>query len=73
MPLEILGMVATQEVSETRGSITERAIDPGFLAEFAQAHEQSGFDRVLIGYGAPSPTASRSPPTCSATPPGSRC
>jgi alkanesulfonate monooxygenase len=55
MSLEILGMVAPQQLSETRGSLTERAIDPGFLAEFAQAHEQSGFDRVLIGYGASHP------------------
>jgi alkanesulfonate monooxygenase len=55
MSLEILGMVATQQLSETRGSLSERAIDPDFLAEFAQAHEQSGFDRVLIGYGASHP------------------
>jgi alkanesulfonate monooxygenase len=55
MSLQILGMVATQEVSETRGSLDERAIDPAFLARFAQAHEASGFDRVLIGYGATQP------------------
>lgn len=55
MPVEILGMVAAQEVSETRGSMSERTIDPTFLARFAQAHEASGFDRVLIGYGATQP------------------
>jgi alkanesulfonate monooxygenase len=55
MPVQMLGMVATQEVSETRGSMSERAIDPAFLARFAQAHEDSGFDRVLIGYGATQP------------------
>jgi alkanesulfonate monooxygenase len=55
MSIQILGMVAAQEVSETRGTVTERVIDPGFLARFAQAHEASGFDRVLIGYGATQP------------------
>jgi len=55
VPIEIIGMVATQEVSETRGSMSERVIDPAFLVRFAQAHEASGFDRVLIGYGATQP------------------
>jgi alkanesulfonate monooxygenase len=55
VPVQILGMVAAQEVSETSGSMTERMIDPSFLARFAQAHEDSGFDRVLIGYGATQP------------------
>jgi alkanesulfonate monooxygenase len=55
VPVQILGMVAAQEVSETRGSMTERSVDPVFLARFAQAHEASGFDRVLIGYGATQP------------------
>ncbi|MBV8717367.1 MAG: LLM class flavin-dependent oxidoreductase [Chloroflexi bacterium] len=27
-------------------------INPDFTARFAQAHEQGGFDRILIGYGA---------------------
>jgi alkanesulfonate monooxygenase len=55
MPIEIIGMVAAQELSETRGSITERFIDREFLARFAQAHEAGGFDRVLIGYGGAHP------------------
>jgi alkanesulfonate monooxygenase len=55
VPVQILGMVAAQQVSETRGSIAERSIDPAFLADFAAAHEASDFDRVLIGYGATQP------------------
>jgi alkanesulfonate monooxygenase len=50
MSVEIIGMIATQEASEimpAQGPL----IDPEFTARFAQAHEQSGFDRVLIGYG----------------------
>jgi alkanesulfonate monooxygenase len=55
-PLEILGMVATQEASETRGAFGfGDAVDPDYLTRFAKAHEDSGFDRVLIGYSATSP------------------
>jgi alkanesulfonate monooxygenase len=52
MSIEIIGMVGTKEVSETRGSLDGPQIDPGYLTRFAQAHEAAGFDRVLIGYGA---------------------
>jgi alkanesulfonate monooxygenase len=54
MSIEIIGMVGTKEVSESRGSLDESQIDAGYLARFAQAHEAAGFDRVLIGYGATS-------------------
>jgi alkanesulfonate monooxygenase len=49
---EIIGMVGTQEVSESRGAFDGPPIDPGYLTRFAQAHEAAGFDRVLIGYHA---------------------
>lgn len=55
MSFELIGMVATKEVSESRGSLDGPAIDPGYLTRFAQAHEAAGFDRVLIGYGATGP------------------
>jgi alkanesulfonate monooxygenase len=55
MSFELIGMVGTKEVSESRGSFDGPAIDPGYLARFAQAHETAGFDRVLIGYGATGP------------------
>jgi len=55
MSIEIIGMVGTKEVSESRGSLDGPPVDPGYLARFAQAHERAGFDRVLIGYGATSP------------------
>ena len=55
MSIEIIGMVGTKEVSESRGSFDGPVIDPGYLARFAQAHEAAGFDRVLIGYGATGP------------------
>lgn len=55
MSIEIIGMVGTKEVSESRGSFDGPVIDRDYLARFAQAHETAGFDRVLIGYGATGP------------------
>lgn len=54
MSAEIIGMVSTQEGSETRGA-SGPAVDPAWLRDFAQAHEEAGFDRVLIGYSSSSP------------------
>jgi alkanesulfonate monooxygenase len=48
--IEFIGMIATQEASEVLppgGPL----VDPDFTARFARAHEDGGFDRVLIGYG----------------------
>jgi alkanesulfonate monooxygenase len=55
MSIEIIGMVGTKEVSESRGSFDGPQIDADYLARFARAHEAAGFDRVLIGYGATGP------------------
>jgi alkanesulfonate monooxygenase len=52
---EIIGMVGTKEISESRGSFDGPPVDPSYLARFAQAHEAAGFDRVLIGYHATGP------------------
>jgi alkanesulfonate monooxygenase len=55
VPVEILGMVGTKEVSESVGSFDGPVIDADYLTRFARAHEAAGFDRVLIGYGATVP------------------
>jgi alkanesulfonate monooxygenase len=55
MSIEIIGMVGTQEASESRGSLAAPPVDAGYLTRFARAHEAAGFDRVLIGYGATGP------------------
>jgi alkanesulfonate monooxygenase len=52
MSIEIIGMVGTQDASESRGSPSGPAVDPGYLTRFARAHEGAGFDRVP---GPPSP------------------
>lgn len=48
--VEILGMIGTADSSEIRPS-SGPVIDADYTARFAQAHEEGGFDRVLIGYG----------------------
>jgi alkanesulfonate monooxygenase len=51
MPVEFIGMVGTQNASESRRAAGDPSqIDKSFTSAFARAHEYSGFDRVLIGY-----------------------
>jgi alkanesulfonate monooxygenase len=50
MPVEFIGMIGTKDQSETHGS-SGPVIDPAYTRRFARAHEDAGFDRVLIGYG----------------------
>jgi len=52
--LEILGLISTHYASEihpSRGPV----VDKTYLATSALAHENGGFDRVLIGYNSASP------------------
>ncbi len=49
MSVEFIGMIGTQAASEIhppRGP----AIDIDYVRRFSQAHEQAGFDRILVGY-----------------------
>jgi alkanesulfonate monooxygenase len=49
MSVEFIGMIGTQHASEIhppRGAI----IDVDYVRRFANAHEQAGFDRILVGY-----------------------
>ncbi|CUR60803.1 Alkanesulfonate monooxygenase [metagenome] len=48
--VEILGMIGTRDASESRPG-SGPAVDPDYTRRFARAHEEGGFDRVLIGYG----------------------
>lgn len=52
--IEILGMIGTNDFSEIRPHAT-KPIDADYTAAFAKAHEDGGFDRVLIGYGSGGP------------------
>jgi alkanesulfonate monooxygenase len=54
--IEFIGMIQAQKVSEihpARGP----AIDRDYVRAFAQAHEQAGFDRVLVPHHSTSPDA----------------
>jgi alkanesulfonate monooxygenase len=62
--LEIIGMVGTREASEITGPLVDGpvvdwldgpVVQADYLRDIATAHEDGGFDRVLIGYGAVGP------------------
>lgn len=54
MSIELLGMIATTAGSESK-PIDGPVVDPAYVTEFSRAHEDAGFDRILIGYSASSP------------------
>jgi alkanesulfonate monooxygenase len=54
MPVEFIGYTATQEASETHLP-TGPVIDKNYVRTVVQAHEKSGFDRVLVAYSSGSP------------------
>jgi alkanesulfonate monooxygenase len=64
MPVEIIGMVGTRDASEIKGPLVDGpvvdwmdgpVIEPDYLVDIARAHDDGGFDRVLVGYGAVAP------------------
>ncbi|WP_329129910.1 LLM class flavin-dependent oxidoreductase [Streptomyces sp. NBC_01476] len=54
MPIEFIGIAGTQAHSET-GITPGPVVDPAYLTELALAHEESGFDRVLVAHSSASP------------------
>ena len=54
MPVEFIGMIGTKNESEIRLTAGP-VIDPDYVRRFARAHEDAGFDRVLIGYSSTRP------------------
>jgi alkanesulfonate monooxygenase len=54
MPVEFIGMIGTKDQSETRLS-RGPIIDKAYTRRFVRAHEDAGFDRVLIGYASSHP------------------
>jgi alkanesulfonate monooxygenase len=64
MTLELIGMVGTRDASEIKGPLVDGpvvdwsdgpVVDPSYLRDISVAHERSGFDRALVGYGAVGP------------------
>jgi alkanesulfonate monooxygenase len=54
MPVEFIGMIGTKDQSETRNTAGP-VIDRDYVRRFSRAHEDAGFDRVLIGYASSQP------------------
>ena len=54
MPVEFIGMISTRDQSEIRRS-RGPVVDRDYVRRFARAHEDAGFDRVLIGYSSSQP------------------
>jgi alkanesulfonate monooxygenase len=47
MGVDFIGMISSRQQSETRPA-RPPVIDPDYIRRFAQAHEEAGFDRILI-------------------------
>src|SRR5260370_40231207 len=54
MPVEFIGMIGTKDQSEIRNPAGP-VIDRDYVRRFSRAHEDAGFDRVLIGYASTQP------------------
>jgi alkanesulfonate monooxygenase len=54
MPVEFTGMIGTKDQSETRNT-GGPVIDRAYVRRFSRAHEDAGFDQVLIGYASTQP------------------
>src|SRR3954451_12859181 len=56
MTVEFVGMIAARDQSEIRPS-DGPVVDPAYIRRFARAHEDAGFDRILVAYGSSTPDA----------------
>lgn len=56
MSVEIIGMIQSSKQSEIHPH-NGPAVDPDYVRTFSRAHEQSGFDRILVPHHSTSPSA----------------
>ena len=56
MSVELIGMIATRKASEIHAA-QGPVIDRDYVRQFAQAHEQAGFDRILVAHHSTGPDA----------------
>ena len=54
MPVNVIGMIGVAPPQGTALHVIAGGISPGFLRDFARAHEGAGFDYALVGYYASS-------------------
>ncbi|WP_020014798.1 LLM class flavin-dependent oxidoreductase [Promicromonospora sukumoe] len=57
MPVEFLGIAATNDASETTARTTA-PFDPDYLVRIARAHRDNGWTRILFAYGSSGPEPS---------------
>ena len=51
MPVRIIGMIGvTPPSGEASLHVIEGGLSPGYLTQFAKAHDDAGFDLALVGY-----------------------
>lgn len=50
MPVRVIGMIGVEPPQGTTLHVIGGGVSAPFLKAFAQAHEQAGFDQVLVGY-----------------------
>jgi len=54
MAVEFIGMIGTQHVSEIH-PVSGQVVNPEFVRRFTRAHEDGGFDKVLVGHSSSTP------------------
>src|SRR3712207_2292320 len=54
MSVELIGMISHRHASEIHPP-SGPVFDRDYIRDFARAHEDGGFDRILIGYYSPAP------------------
>jgi alkanesulfonate monooxygenase len=54
MPVRVIGMIGVAPPQGATLHVIAGGISPGFIVEFARAHEAAGFDMALVGYHAAS-------------------
>src|SRR5260370_16928457 len=55
MPVRIIGMIGvTPPSSDATLHVIEGGLSPGYLTDFARAHDEAGFDLALVGYSSSS-------------------
>lgn len=50
MPVRVIGMIGVEPPKGTTLHVIAGGVSAPFLREFAQKHEEAGFDQVLVGY-----------------------
>ena len=51
MSVEFIGMIGVSpEGGDARVHVIDGSVDPNYIVDFSRAHEDAGFDMVLVGY-----------------------